>query len=187
MGIPVKIVNLARQVIELSGLKPDEDIEIKFVGLRPGEKLYEELSHAQENVLPTQHPKIMRFVSRPLPLPAVQEFLERLTAQLHQAKPSELKKMLKQFVPEYQPYLEPVLLGVHSGNGNGHGNGNGNGNRHGNGNGHGDGYNHGNGNGHGHGNGNGNGQAHTHGNGEKNGRQLEDDKEIVLDDYSLRG
>ena len=58
MGKPIKIVELARQLIELNGLKPDEDIQIEFTGLRPGEKLFEELSHRAENITPTDHPKI---------------------------------------------------------------------------------------------------------------------------------
>lgn len=105
MGKPIKILDLARQLIELSGLKPDEDIEIEFVGLRPGEKLFEEISYQGENITKTNHPKIMRFVSEPLPLKQVRETLEMLTLELHHAEPSQLKLLLKQAVPEYQPYL----------------------------------------------------------------------------------
>jgi FlaA1/EpsC-like NDP-sugar epimerase len=106
MGKPVKIVDLARQLIELSGLKPDEDIEIVFTGLRPGEKLFEELSHKGENITPTQHPKVMRFVCEPLPLKEVRDHLEQLTAALNLTEPDQLKLMLKKAVPEYQPYLK---------------------------------------------------------------------------------
>ena len=66
MGKPVRIMDLARQVIELSGLSvrdagnPDGDIEIAITGLRPGEKLYEELLIGQDGLLPTPHPKILR-------------------------------------------------------------------------------------------------------------------------------
>lgn len=60
MGEPVKIVDLARQMIELSGFKPYDDIKITFTGLRPGEKLYEEPIHEMENVEPTSHPKLRR-------------------------------------------------------------------------------------------------------------------------------
>jgi len=60
MGEPVKITDLARQMIELCGFRPDEDIEITYTGLRPGEKLYEEPIHEMENVEPTRHPKIRR-------------------------------------------------------------------------------------------------------------------------------
>ena len=58
MGKPVKINDLALQMIRLSGLKPGKDIEIKYTGLRPGEKLFEELLNDGENNLPTHHPKI---------------------------------------------------------------------------------------------------------------------------------
>ncbi len=105
MGRPVKIVDLARQLIELSGLKPDEDIEIRFTGLRPGEKLFEELSHHKENHEPTSHPKVMRFVSRPRPLAEVQAALETLEAQVHRLERNQLKLRIKELVPEYQPYL----------------------------------------------------------------------------------
>lgn len=105
MGKPVKIVDLARQLIELSGLKPDEDIEIQFAGLRPGEKLYEELSHKGENVTPTTHPKILRFVAEPEQFDRVAKMLEEMHQELHSAEPAQLKMMLKKAVPEYQPYM----------------------------------------------------------------------------------
>ena len=105
MGQPVKIVDLARQLIELSGLRPLEDIEIEFTGLRPGEKLFEELSHKGENIAATTHPKIMRFVTEPQPLPEVRAFLEQLRGELHAAEPDQLKLLLKKALPEYQPYL----------------------------------------------------------------------------------
>jgi FlaA1/EpsC-like NDP-sugar epimerase len=105
MGSPVKIVDLARSLIELSGLKPGEDIEIEFVGLRPGEKLFEELSHQGENITSTHHPKIMRFVSEPQPLPKVKSIFENLSTELHRAEPGQIKVLLKEAVPEYQPYM----------------------------------------------------------------------------------
>jgi FlaA1/EpsC-like NDP-sugar epimerase len=105
MGQPVKIVDLARQLIELSGLKPDEDIEIEFVGLRPGEKLFEELSYKGENFTPTNHPKIMRFVTQPEALDEVRQHLTELGARLHEMEANQLKHALKRAVPEYQPYL----------------------------------------------------------------------------------
>jgi FlaA1/EpsC-like NDP-sugar epimerase len=105
MGKPVRIVDLAKQLIELSGLKPDEDIEIAFTGLRPGEKLFEELSYKGENITPTDHPKILRFVSEPKPLKEVRKHLDLLAAHLHDAEANQLKLLLKDAVPEYQPYL----------------------------------------------------------------------------------
>lgn len=112
MGKPVKIVDLARQMIELSGLKPDEDIQIEFVGIRPGEKLFEELSHKGENFAPTTHPKICRFVSQPVALAQMNLILQRLRAQLHQAEPDQFKRLLRQALPDYTPCLqtpEPAL------------------------------------------------------------------------------
>ena len=105
MGEPVKIVDLARQLIELSGLVPDEDIDIEFVGLRPGEKLFEELQHTDENTKPTEHDKIFCFVSEPSKLEEVQAIFDGLKPVLHSLEPTELKLKLKEAVPEYKPYL----------------------------------------------------------------------------------
>lgn len=105
MGDPVKIVDLARQLIELSGLVPDEDIDIEFVGLRPGEKLFEELQHTDENTKPTEHDKIFCFVSEPKKLEEVQAIFDGLKPILHSSEPAELKLKLKGAVPEYKPYL----------------------------------------------------------------------------------
>lgn len=106
MGQPVKIVDLARQMIELSGLKPDVDIQIEFVGMRPGEKLFEELSHKAENVVPTTHPKILRFVSQPADLSTLRQTLHELKSHLGDTDPDRLKLHLKQLVPEYTPCLD---------------------------------------------------------------------------------
>jgi FlaA1/EpsC-like NDP-sugar epimerase len=106
MGQPVRIVELARQMIELSGLKPDEDIQIEFIGLRPGEKLFEEISHKAENMVPTKHPKILRFVAPPVDLSRIRQTVEGLRVQLHQVRTEQLKLLLKKAVPEYDPYLE---------------------------------------------------------------------------------
>ncbi|MEA3208224.1 MAG: hypothetical protein QOE70_1281 [Chthoniobacter sp.] len=103
MGQPIKIVALAKQMIELSGLKLGEDIEIEFTGLRPGEKLFEELSHGGENIAPTLHPKIMRFVSQPRPLHELEPLLTGLAGQLHTAGADDLKRALRQLIPEYRP------------------------------------------------------------------------------------
>ena len=105
MGSPVKIVDLARQMIELSGLKPDEDIQIEFTGVRPGEKLFEEISHKGENFAPTAHPKICRFLSRPAEFSRTRSVFRRLRTNLHQLDPDELKLMLKEVVPDYTPCL----------------------------------------------------------------------------------
>jgi len=103
MGQPIKIVDLARQMIELSGLKVGDDIEIKFTGLKPGEKLYEELRHTAEHYSPGSHPRIMRFVANT-------RFEDRgfreLSQRLYDFEPAELKALLKRYVPEYTPFTE---------------------------------------------------------------------------------
>jgi len=107
MGQPVKIVDLARQMIELSGYKPGEDIEIRFTGLKPGEKLFEELQHRDEDHQPTAHPKIMRFVRKEAAdLGAATTAVAELETKLHELEPPEIKLQLKQFVQEYTPHLE---------------------------------------------------------------------------------
>lgn len=107
MGKPVKILDLAREMIRLSGLTPGVDIELEFVGLRPGEKLYEELCANGENTAPTPHPKILRFVSpRPmLAAPALETALSELRHCLPSLSPEEIKLRLRCMIPEYQPYL----------------------------------------------------------------------------------
>jgi FlaA1/EpsC-like NDP-sugar epimerase len=105
MGSPVKIVDLARQLIELSGLRPDEDIEIEYIGLRPGEKLFEELNHKGENIVPTNHPKIMCFISTPAQLADVKRLFQELASHLDEMEPIQLKLLLQRAVPEYKPYL----------------------------------------------------------------------------------
>jgi FlaA1/EpsC-like NDP-sugar epimerase len=109
MGKPVRIVDLARQMIELSGLRPDIDIEVLFTGLRPGEKLYEELSHCGENVAPTSETKIMRLVCEPSTLGEMKAHLQTLAAALSGSDGASLKLLLRQLVPEYVPDLNPHL------------------------------------------------------------------------------
>ena len=105
MGKPIKIVDLARQMIELSGLKPHEDIEIEFVGLRPGEKLFEELQHSGENLNDTVHPKIMRFLSEPRKLTDLEEIVQSWREEIQDLERSEVKSRLKKFVPDYKPFV----------------------------------------------------------------------------------
>jgi FlaA1/EpsC-like NDP-sugar epimerase len=109
MGKPVKIADLARDLITLSGLRPGEDIEIRFTGLRPGEKLFEELSVGSEHAEKTRHPKI--FVGRLRPYDWNE--LHRLLAALS-ATPAQdgaaIRRALRRLVPEYTPpdLHEPV-------------------------------------------------------------------------------
>jgi hypothetical protein len=106
MGKPVRIVELARQIVRLSGLQPDRDIEIKFIGLRPGEKLFEELRHLRANCVDTAHPRLKRLTSEPASLETVQGQLSSLKSAMHTATPDELKAMLKEILPEYTPCFE---------------------------------------------------------------------------------
>lgn len=105
MGESVKIVDLARQLIELHGHKPNGDIEIKFTGLLPGEKLFEELSRASENTAETKHPKIMKLISQPADLVVVRKELQELDEKLYDLDPDQIKMLFKQSIPEYSPFL----------------------------------------------------------------------------------
>jgi len=106
MGKPVKIVDLARQLVELSGLKVGEDIEIKFTGLKPGEKLFEELQHVDEQHIPTEHPRIMRFVPGNDAREGSARAIAEIEGKLYQVTNNQLKGLVKTIVPEYTPYLD---------------------------------------------------------------------------------
>ena len=106
MGNPVKIVDLARNLIELSGLRPDDDIEIKFIGLRPGEKLYEELQHHTEQLQPTTHPRVLRFASPPFSEQWRQTCMCEIEERSGELEPNQLKQLMKKLVPEYRPFLD---------------------------------------------------------------------------------
>ena len=108
MGKLVKIVDVARQLIELSGLKPDIDIEIKITGLRPGEKLFEEINYNTENMVATEHPKIMRFNGEALPLEALREGLQNIRDKSSGRDANELKLEIQRLLPEYRPYLSKI-------------------------------------------------------------------------------
>ncbi|MCB9849341.1 MAG: polysaccharide biosynthesis protein [Phycisphaerales bacterium] len=103
MGEPVKIVDLATNMITLSGLRVGEEIEIVFTGTRPGEKLYEELLIDGENVTATSHPKIGIWESRPEDWDDQRERIDKLIASADSATPDEIRGMLGDIVPEYQP------------------------------------------------------------------------------------
>ena len=100
MGEPVKIIDLARDLIELSGLRPDIDINIEFTGTRPGEKLFEELLHNEETFDTTPHPKIV--VGRFLPTPAeiVNKDLATLRAVAVAGDDDAIRRVISHMVPE---------------------------------------------------------------------------------------
>jgi FlaA1/EpsC-like NDP-sugar epimerase len=100
MGEPVKIIDLAEQMIRLTGLEPGSDIEIKFTGLRPGEKLYEELFHESEVLVATTHPKIMLSESREMDWDKMQRMMEELRSACGKRDVQLIYSELKQLVPE---------------------------------------------------------------------------------------
>jgi FlaA1/EpsC-like NDP-sugar epimerase len=103
MGEPVKIVDLARDLITLCGLTPEEDVEIRFTGVRPGEKLFEELSITGEDVQPTSHAKIGVWKNRPEDFETVTQGIGELLGMADTASASTIRKRLSRLVPEYQP------------------------------------------------------------------------------------
>ena len=107
MGKPVKVLELARQMIKLSGYEPDRDIKIEFIGLRPGEKLFEELQHLQANCTGTTHQRIKRLTTPPEPLEKLRADFARFNGELHAATPEQLRSMLAALLPEYTPYVAP--------------------------------------------------------------------------------
>lgn len=100
MGESVKIVDLAKNMIKLSGLELGKDIEIVFTGLRPGEKLYEELLSDKESTLPTHHPKILIAKDRGL-TPDVNQSISKLVDSLTGSTNIQLVEQMKQLVPEF--------------------------------------------------------------------------------------
>lgn len=103
MGEPVKIVDLARNLILLSGLKPDEDIKIEFTGMRPGEKLYEELSTLLEDTVPTAHEKIRVYVGNGVPEGDMVLWLDCLREICQSRDAGRLVVALKELVLDYSP------------------------------------------------------------------------------------
>jgi FlaA1/EpsC-like NDP-sugar epimerase len=101
MGEPVKITTLARNLIRLSGLEPDVDIPIIFTGLRPGEKLHEQLTSDSEETLPTRYEKI-RIVRTDAPRPLEQAIEHLWNAVVSRDERSTLRR-LQELVPEFTP------------------------------------------------------------------------------------
>jgi len=101
MGEPVKILDMAKKMVNLSGLELNTDIAIEFTGLRPGEKLYEELLASSENTLPTHHPKIMVAKVETYSNKAIKEHLDILTEIMIDGDVVGMVRKVKTIVPEY--------------------------------------------------------------------------------------
>jgi len=102
MGLPVKIVDLARKMIKLSGLEPDDDIKIEFSGLRPGEKLYEELLTNAENTIPTYHEKILIAKTRTIDYDSLSVKIDELIGPAQRQESITLVvTAMKELVPEF--------------------------------------------------------------------------------------
>jgi FlaA1/EpsC-like NDP-sugar epimerase len=102
MGQPVRIIDMARKMIRLSGLEPGKDIEIQITGIRPGEKLYEEVLDPGENTLPTHHPKILHARVKPYGHAEVVRHFGELHALLSRGEDNALVAKMKEIVPEYK-------------------------------------------------------------------------------------
>jgi FlaA1/EpsC-like NDP-sugar epimerase len=106
MGIPIRIADMARDIIRLSGFKPDEDIEIKYIGLRPGEKLFEELITEGEGIQDTEHEEIMVLRGdNNISMKELNNHINRLVKLAEACDAKGIKEELKRIVPEYTPQL----------------------------------------------------------------------------------
>jgi len=101
MGEPVKIVDLARDLVRLSGL-PEDSIEMRYTGIRPGEKLYEELYFIDEQTLATAHPKLRAAYHRPYMIDEISQSIEELMI-LADGLDEAIRDKLREIVPEFEP------------------------------------------------------------------------------------
>ena len=101
MGEPVRIVDLARELITLSGFRPGEDIEMVYTGPRAGEKLFEELSIEGENMQPTRHPKIVIWKNIPMETQRLRDSINKLLEVVRTQDHHRVLDRIAQLVPEY--------------------------------------------------------------------------------------
>jgi FlaA1/EpsC-like NDP-sugar epimerase len=110
MGTPVVIARMARDLIRLCGKEPDREIEIKYIGLRPGEKLYEELITEGEGIVATRHEKIMVLRGDGREIPDLKEQLGRLEWLAARHEGAVIKQVLRELIPEYSPGDSEAVL-----------------------------------------------------------------------------
>ena len=111
MGEPIRIVEIATDLIRLSGLRVGTDIEIKFTGMRPGEKLYEEMFFSAENVLTTDHPKVLRARNGILPEGVMRRIQALVNSAESEHPDEELRQLLRSLVPDFHPHPSPQGAG----------------------------------------------------------------------------
>jgi FlaA1/EpsC-like NDP-sugar epimerase len=102
MGEPIKIVDLARQMIRLAGLRPDRDVAIRYIGLRPGEKLHEALFHQAESPMPTANPALRLAAPRTADYAVLARLLDELEEQARAGRKARALDLLHRLVPEYR-------------------------------------------------------------------------------------
>jgi FlaA1/EpsC-like NDP-sugar epimerase len=103
MGEPVRILDLAHNMIQLAGLTPNEDIEVRITGLRPGEKLFEEVALEGEHMMPTYHEKIRIFKGPAMEPDVLSVWLDRLQLLIARRDVTRILGHLAALVPEYNP------------------------------------------------------------------------------------
>ena len=103
MGEPIRVLDLAYNMIQLAGLTPDEDIEIRMTGLRPGEKLFEEISFEGENMVPTYHEKIRIFTGNVVEWDILSGWIDQLQLLLFRREADRILAHIATLVPEYKP------------------------------------------------------------------------------------
>ena len=102
MGKSVKIIDLARQLIELSGMREGVDIDILITGLQPGEKLYEEVQHLSESLLATKHPRVMRLVSELSKDLDFELLMKEIKSVMDCSEPAAIKQIIQKHLNEYE-------------------------------------------------------------------------------------
>jgi O-antigen biosynthesis protein WbqV len=112
MGKPVLIDDLARQMIRLAGLRPDEDIAIEYSGVRDGEKMHEELFHQDETMAPTSRAGVLLATSQPADLDELRRLLSELAAAAEARRTAETFALIHRIVPAYAPLDESARVGV---------------------------------------------------------------------------
>jgi O-antigen biosynthesis protein WbqV len=117
MGDPVKIVDLARQMIRLAGLKPDEDVAIRFTGLRPGEKLFEELFHGKEPPAPTGYPGLLMAHPRTADPAIVGRAIEEIATACRGNQTRLALTLLSRLIPEFERASDAVQADARAGSG----------------------------------------------------------------------